>query len=291
MKKKTLHDFKKMKKDGEIISFITAYDYPIAKAAQNAGIDMILVGDSGGMVQYGYETTNPVTMEESLMMVKAVKRGADKTFVVGDMPQGSYEVSNEVAIKNAIEFVKNGCDAVKLEGGKRSAERVQAIVNAGVLVMGHLGLTPQSTSVFGGYRIQGKTPQEISYINDDINDLLNAGVFAILLEALPNGVGEELKNKNDYCLTLGIGAGENVDGQLIIAHDLLGFYDKFRPKFAKCYINQILTKFVMVSCKETREDGFLKLAEMAIKEYIKEVKDKTFPGKEYSYEKNTDNRS
>lgn len=283
MKKKTLIDLKNMKGKGEVISFITAYDYPIAVAAQRAGIDMILVGDSGGMVQLGYKTTNPVTMDEMISMCKSVKRGANKTFIVGDMPQGSYEVSDELAVENAIRFIKNGCDAVKLEGGMRSASRVKAITNAGVLVMGHLGLTPQSSSTFGGYKVQGKTYDEKIAIQNDIDALIGAGAFAILLEALPNLVGEELNIYRNN-LILGIGAGENMDGQLIIAHDLLGFYKSFRPKFAKCYISQVLPKFINSNFEGKTDDGLLKLSELAIAEYVKEVKDKTFPGTEYSYE-------
>ena len=158
--KKNILKLQKMVELGDPITWITAYDLPFAQAAEAAGVDMILVGDSGGMVQLGYETTNPVTMDEMIILSTSVRRGAPNTFIVGDMPQGSYEVSDEEAVKNAIRFVKEaGVDAVKLEGGERVASRVRAIVNAGVSVIGHLGLTPQSTASFGGYRVQGKTKE------------------------------------------------------------------------------------------------------------------------------------
>ena len=160
MPKKTLFNFRAMKKSGEQITWVTAYNYPLAAAAERAGVDMILVGDSGGMVELGYSTTNPVTMDEMIQFASAVRRGAPNTFIVGDMPQGSYEVSNEEAVRNAMRFVKeSGCDAIKLEGGLRVAMRIRAISEAGILVIGHLGLTPQSTASFGGYRVQGKTKE------------------------------------------------------------------------------------------------------------------------------------
>jgi 3-methyl-2-oxobutanoate hydroxymethyltransferase len=156
--KKSILNFKQMKKKGEPITWITAYSYPMAQAAEKAGVEMILVGDSGGMVELGYQTTNPVTMDEMIQLAKAARKGAPNTFIVGDMPQGSYEVSDEEAIKNAMRFVKEaGCDAIKLEGGLRMSSRIQAISKAGIVVIGHLGLTPQSTASFGGYRVQGKT--------------------------------------------------------------------------------------------------------------------------------------
>ena len=149
---------KKMKNEGIPVTWITAYDLPFASAAENAGIDMILVGDSGGMVQLGYETTNPVTMDEMITLSKSARRGAPNTFIIGDMPQGSYEVCKEKAVENAMRFIKESrCDAVKCEGGRRVADKIKAIVDAGILVFGHLGLTPQSTSSFGGYNVQGKT--------------------------------------------------------------------------------------------------------------------------------------
>ena len=158
MSKKSIFNFRKMKEKGEPISWITAYDYPFGQVAERAGIDMILVGDSGTMVQLGYKTTNLASMDEMILLSKSVRRGAPDTFIVGDMPQGSYEVSNEEAVRNALRFAKESlCDAVKLEGGARMSERVKAITNAGLLVIGHLGLTPQTTASFGGYRVQCKS--------------------------------------------------------------------------------------------------------------------------------------
>ena len=167
-KKLTLPQMQKMKLQKELVAWITAYDYPFAYAAEQAGIDMILIGDSGGMVQLGYQTTNPVVMDEMIQFAKAVRRGAPDTFIIGDMPQGAYEVSDAEAVRNSLRFVKEaGCDAIKLEGGERIAPRVKAISDAGILVMGHLGLTPQSTASFGGYRVQGKTIESFYRILED----------------------------------------------------------------------------------------------------------------------------
>jgi len=291
-KKLTLMEMYSMKETNSKLAWITAYDFPFAQVAEKSGIDMILVGDSGGMVQLGYETTNPVTMDEMILFAKAVRRGAPNTFLVGDMPQGSYEVSNEQAVENAIRFIKiAGSDCVKLEGGKRMVERVESITRAGVLVMGHLGLTPQSTSSFSGYRVQGKTKESFDEIMSDAFALQNAGAFAILLEAMPTISGKQIAEQLDIPV-YGIGAGAGVDGQLVIMHDLMGFYQPFRPWFAKCYIPQVVKDFdaylsslldVRSAGRETRTDGLLKLAELAVKSYIRDVKNGGFPGEEYSY--------
>lgn len=284
----TLNNLKKMKKDKIPVAWVTAYDYPLAMAAERAGIDMILVGDSGGMCQLGYKTTNPVTMDEMIVLAKSVRRGAPNTFVIGDMPQGSYEISDEEAIKNALRFVKEaGCNAVKLEGGSRISPRVKAISDSGILVMGHLGLTPQSADSFGGYRVQGKTISELSKLISDAGKLQSDGAFAILLEAMPTITGKLLAN---YCEIpiYGIGAGSGVDGQLLIMHDLLGLYPDFRPRFAKCYVPQVLgtmknyVEKYEESVKE-RRDGFLMLAELAITAYAEDVKNRNFPSEKYCY--------
>lgn len=290
--KKNINSFIKMKKNHEPITWVTAYSYPTAYAAEQAGIDMILVGDSGGMVELGYETTNPVTMDEMITFAKAVRRGAKNTFIVGDMPQGSYEISNEKAVENATRFVKEaGCDAIKLEGGKRISERIKAITNAGILVIGHLGLTPQSTISFGGYKVQGKTIKSFEEIVEDSLSVENSGAFMLLLEAIPEKVGEQIKNYLKIPI-MGIGAGSLVDGQLIILHDLAGFYSNFRPWFAKCYIPQIINSYVeLIKNKEnikqfgidTRNDGILNILCLAIKEYIKEVKNFEYPNINYTY--------
>lgn len=290
--KKTIRDFKLLKRKGEPITWITAYDYPLARCAEQAGIEMILVGDSGSMVQLGYETTNSVCMDEMLVLAKAARRGASNTFIVGDMPQGSYEVSDEDAVKNALRFVKEAnCDAIKLEGGSRVESRVKAIVNAGIIVIGHLGLTPQSTQTFGGYRVQGKTKRSFEEIIEDAFLLQKAGVSAILLEAMPSESAGQIAAQLKIPV-LGIGAGAEVDGQLLIMHDLLGLFHSFRPQFAKCYIGSVIEKFSKQLEQhedlrklgiEKRQDGLLPLVELAIRQYIEEVKNRNFPQLDYAY--------
>lgn len=293
MKKKlNLKSLQKMKAIGEPITWITAYDLPFASAAENAGIDMILVGDSGGMVQLGYETTNPVTMDEMIMLAKSARRGAPNTFIVGDMPQGSYEISKEKAVENAMRFVKEaGCDAIKLEGGRRVIDKVKAIVDAGILVVGHLGLTPQSTSSFGGYNVQGKSLKSFDETMDDALALQEAGVMALLLEAMPSAPAAQIAKQLDIPV-LGIGAGNEVDGQLIIMHDMMGFYQSFRPWFAKCYVPDVINEFaaglknvedMKQYGREHRKDGLFAIAEMAIAKYVEEVKARQFPCEEYIY--------
>jgi 3-methyl-2-oxobutanoate hydroxymethyltransferase len=292
MKKKTLFDFKKAKIEKTPITWITSYDLPFASAAENAGIDMILVGDSGGMVQLGYKTTNPVSMDEMIFMSKAARRGAPNTFLVGDMPQGSYEVSNEEAVRSALRFIKEAdCDAVKCEGGIRVCNRVKAMVDAGILVIGHLGLTPQSAQSFGGYRVQGKTRENFENTLENALALQDAGACMLLLEAMPSLPAGQIAKKLSIPV-LGIGAGQYVDGQLVIIHDLMGFYQPFRPWFAKCFVPEVITEFcdylksapdLRKLGKEERRDGLLVLAELAIKHYITEVKEGKFPGEEYSY--------
>lgn len=298
--KKNVVSLQKMKKR-EKITWITAYDLPFAQAAERAGVDMILVGDSGGMVQLGYETTNPVTMDEMILMSKAARRGAPNTFLVGDMPQGSYEISDEMAVANAVRFVKEaGVDAVKLEGGERVSSRVKAIVDAGISVVGHLGLTPQSTTSFGGYKVQGKTRESFDAIYNDAKILVDSGISLLLLEAMPEASAEKIC-ESVRVPVLGIGTGKNVDGQLVIMHDLMGFYQSFRPWFAKCYIPYVIEKFseylnniildeldsidsVLKNLgRSNQSDGLLKLAEMAISKYVEEVKSENFPDDNYTY--------
>jgi len=281
-----------MKRKQHPVAWVTAYDLPFAHVAESAGVDMILVGDSGGMVQLGYRTTNPVTMDEMIILASSARRGAPNTFLIGDMPQGSYEPSERDAVISALRFIKESdCDAVKCEGGKRIIKQVKAMVDAGILVMGHLGLTPQSTPSFGGYRVQGKTKRSFEQTLQDALALQEAGVFAILLEAMPSEpagqIAEQLKIP-----VYGIGAGNLVDGQLVIMHDLMGFYQPFRPWFAKCYIPQVAQDFVdyldslddvRKVGREHRKDGLLVLAEMTIVKYVEDVRSRVFPGEDYVY--------
>lgn len=291
-KKITLLDLQKKKEVKEPVAWITSYDLPFSYSSEQAGVDMILVGDSGGMVQLGYVTTNPVTMDEMVILSKAVRRGAPNTFVIGDMPQGSYEPSDRDAIINALRFVKEaGCDAIKLEGGKRISSRVRAIADSGILVMGHLGLTPQSSQSFGGYRVQGKTVKSFEETLEDALALQEAGAFAILLEAMPSEPAGQISQQLRIPI-YGIGAGNLLDGQLVIIHDILGFYQSFRPWFAKCYIPYVVHDFVEYLAgiedlkkmgREHRRDGLLVLAEFAIRKYVEEVKNRRFPSEEYIY--------
>lgn len=253
------------------ITWITAYDYPMAICCEKAGIDMILVGDSGGMVQLGYESTIPVTMDEMITMCKAVRRGAPKTFIVGDMPLGSYEASNEQAVKNAVKFIKAGCDAVKLEGGHRIVGRLNAINKAGIIPIGHVGLTPQSKAALGGYKVQGKDVDQILDLIATINTFEDYDIKMVLFEAITNNAMKEIRDKTSRSMIhMGIGAGENVDGQLLILHDILGFYVKFKPRFAKVFLDK-------------RDGTLIDIVTSAIKAYIKEVKEKIFPTQEYWY--------
>ncbi len=291
--KLNLFQLKKMKRNGTPVVWITAYDYPLAHVSEEAGVDMILVGDSGGMVQLGHETTNPVTMDEMMILAKAARRGAPETFIVGDMPQGSYEVCDEDAARNALRFIKEtGCDAVKLEGGRRMASRVRAVADAGIIVIGHLGLTPQSATSFGGYRVQGKTLESFEATMEDAFALQEAGAVAILLEAMPSEPAGQVARAVEIPV-LGIGAGNKVDGQLMIIHDVLGFYQPFRPSFAKCYIPQVASRFlsqlskcadVRLMGRDERKDGLLTLTQLAVEEYVSEVRAGTFPSSEYCYQ-------
>lgn len=291
-RKININDMAKMKKEKKQVAWITAYDFPFAYTAEQANVDMILVGDSGGMVQLGYETTNPVTMDEMIHLAKAVRKGAPNTFIIGDMPQGAYEPGERDAVISALRFVKEaGCDAIKCEGGIRVISKVKAMVDAGILVMGHLGLTPQSSASFGGYRVQGKTLASFEKTVEDALALEKAGVFALLLEAMPSEPAGQIA-KLLKIPVYGIGAGTMVDGQLIIMHDTMGFYHPFRPWFAKCYIPDVISEFnkyisgikdLRKVGKDERKDGLLVLATMAIKKYVEEVRNEKFPGNEYSY--------
>ncbi|MFN3741557.1 MAG: 3-methyl-2-oxobutanoate hydroxymethyltransferase [Anaerolineales bacterium] len=227
--------FEKVKK-GEPITWLTCYDYPTAWLMEQAGIEMLLVGDSLGMTMLGYESTLPVTMDDMIRHAQAVRRGAPTAFVVGDMPYMSYQPSNEIAVRNAGRFMAEaGCDAIKLEGGAAMAERVRAIVDAGIPVIGHLGLTPQSASMLGGFRLQGKTAALAKRIVDDAKILEQAGAFMILLEMVPDRVCQIITERAENCIIMSLGCGPHAHGQLLIYHDMFGLYPRFKPKMAKVY--------------------------------------------------------
>ncbi|HOO89449.1 MAG TPA: 3-methyl-2-oxobutanoate hydroxymethyltransferase [Syntrophales bacterium] len=255
----------KMKRDGEKISMLTAYDYPTASIMDEAGIDLILVGDSLGMVVLGYDSTLPVTMEDMIHHTKAVSRAAKRAMVLGDMPFMSYQVSVEEALRNAGRLMKEaGAHGVKLEGGREVAEIVTKITSSGIPLMGHLGLTPQSVHQFGGYKVQGKDDKAARRIMEDAKILEEAGAFSIVLECVPAQLAGEI-SRSLTIPTIGIGAGVECDGQVLVVHDMLGMFDKFTPKFVKKY-------------KQLNID-----IGTAVGQYISEVKDKRFPAEEHSF--------
>ncbi len=234
-RKISTHTFHLKKQRGEQLTMLTAYDYPTARAVDLAGIDSILVGDSLGMVVLGYENTLPVTMEEMLHHCRAVSRGASRALLIGDMPFMSYQVSVEDAVRNAGRFLQeSGMNAVKLEGGRERLDAVRAILDAGIPVLAHLGLTPQSVHKFGGFRVQGKSAEAAGSLLEDALSLEDAGCFGLVLESIPDRVAAYITQKLRIP-TIGIGAGSGCDGQVLVTHDLLGLYDRFTPKFVKQY--------------------------------------------------------
>lgn len=263
--KVTIHTLLKKKEQGEKIAMLTAYDYPMARIMEAAGVDVILVGDSLAMVGLGYENTLPVTMEEMLHHTKAVSRGMSRALLVADMPYMSYQVDPKEAVANAGRFVKEaGAEGVKMEGGSWIAEAVSRTLDAQIPVMGHLGLTPQSYHRMGGYKIQGRTTEAAEHLVEEAVMLERLGVFSIVLEGVPSqvakAISEELKIP-----TIGIGAGVHCDGQVLVTNDLLGLSVDFAPKFLKRYRQ------------------FAQEAEKAFAEYIAEVKAAQFPGEEHSF--------
>ncbi len=265
MKKKSVIDLYNMKKNGELVSWITAYDFPFASFTEQAGIDMILVGDSMGMVVEGYDSTIPVTMDTCIEHCQAVRRGAPNTFVVGDMPFGSYQVSDEEAATNAIRFLKEGgVDAVKLEGGRSVVSRIKTIRNCGILVFGHIGLTPQSSGVLGGHKAQGRTVESARSVIEDALAVEEAGANFLLVEAVPPEVTQEI-HKLLSIPVYSIGAGPFCDGQLTIFADTIGMFQAFTPKFIKKYAE------------------IAPIVVEAYKQYNEEIKTRKFPTDDYVY--------
>jgi len=254
-----------LKRRGERIVMVTAYDYPSGRLADAAGIDLVLVGDSAAMTVLGHDSTVPATMEDMLFLTRAAARGAQRPLVIADMPFGSYQVSDEEAVRNAIRFVKEAAaDAVKLEGAGPSLDRVRAIVGAGVAVMGHIGLTPQSATLLGGYRAQGRTAQRAQELLAEARALEAAGCFALVLECVPGPVAERITRELSIP-TIGIGAGAGCDGQVLVFHDLLGLYAGRSPRFVKRYADI-----------GTEIRG-------ALERYAEEVRTGAFPGEEHGY--------
>jgi len=262
---KTINDFIKAKEEKRKITMISTYEYWSAKICEEAGIDCILVGDSAGNVISGYDTTLPVSIDEMIYHAKAVRKGAPNTFIVVDMPFLSYQVSVEKAVLNAGRIMKEtGANAVKVEGGEEILNIVEKLVNVGIPVMGHLGLTPQSVHALGGYKVQGKTQDQQKKIMKDAKLLEQAGVFSIVLEAVPSNLSKEITEFLDIP-TIGIGAGKETNGQVLVFHDMLGFFDK-SPKFVKRYLEG---KKIVIE---------------ALKKFKNEVKTGRFPSKKYTYE-------
>jgi 3-methyl-2-oxobutanoate hydroxymethyltransferase len=254
----TLPRLAEMNEAGEPIVMVTAYDYPSAMAAEEAGVDIVLVGDTAAMVVLGYPGTEPVSMEEMVMLGKAVRRGLRAPLMVGDMPMGSYEASNEIAVQNAQRLVKEtGCQVVKLEAGGTSVERARAIVRSGIPAMGHIGLTPQSATALGGYKTQGKTAQEAVQLCEDALALQSVGCFAIVFEAIPAAITEAIVEKLDVP-TIGIGAGPATAGQVLVFHDLLGISTGRMARFVKRYaeIHEEMVRGLSEYTEEVRSRQF-----------------------------------
>lgn len=248
----TANNIREMKSRGEKIAMLTAYDYSTARLVDEAGIPLILVGDSLGMVVLGYESTIPVTMDEMLHHTKAVVRGAKKAMVIGDMPFMTYHVSVEDALRNAARFIQEaGAQAVKLEGGVTVAEKVKRIVECGIPVMGHIGLTPQSIHQFGGFKMQGKTPEAAARLLEDAKALEQAGAFAVVLETIPSELGRLITDKISIP-TIGIGAGPDCDGQVQVINDILGSFSDFVPKHAMQYVK--LTDVISKAVNQYRDE-------------------------------------
>jgi 3-methyl-2-oxobutanoate hydroxymethyltransferase len=269
-KKMTIADFKKFKQEGRKFSYVTAYDYTTASIVNDSDVEIILVGDSLGMIMLGYSSTTAVTMEDMIHHIRPVVKGAPDKWIVGDMPFGSYQESDEQAVHNAIRMIKEtGCDCIKLEGGVEMVSRIKAIVNAGVLVMGHIGLTPQTATALGGFKVQGGTPESAKKLIEDAKALEAAGCFSMVIECVPSVVAKAVAEAVSIPV-MGIGAGPDVDCQVLVTQDLLGMYGNFKPKFVK--------QFAQV--RKAMVDG--------LNEFHRETAEGTFPSPEYSFNKEVD---
>jgi len=266
-KKMTVPDFKKFKQEGKKFAYVTAYDYSMAQCVNASDVEIILVGDSLGMTMMGYDGTVPVTMDDMIHHIKSVVKGAPETFIVGDMPFGSYQEGPQQAIHNAVRLLKEtGCDCVKLEGGVEMADTIQAMTKMGIPVMGHIGLTPQTATTVGGFKMQGGTPETAQKLLEDAKKLQEVGCFSMVLECVPKGVAKKISEELDIPV-LGIGAGPWVDCQVIVLHDILDLAVSFKPKFVKRFAHigpQIVD---------------------ALNEFHKETLDGTFPDEETSFNK------
>ena len=269
-KKMTIADFKKFKEEGRKFSYVTAYDYTTASIVNDSEVEIILVGDSLGMIMLGYKGTESVTMDDMVHHIRPVVKGAPNTWIVGDMPFGSYNVSDEEAVRNANRLIKEtNCDCIKLEGGIEMESRIRAIVKAGINVMGHIGLTPQTASSLGGFKVQGGTPESARKLIEDAKTIEKAGVFSIVLECVPSCVARAM-SKEVRVPILGIGAGPDVDCQVLVTQDLLGMYGDFKPKFVK--------QFAQI--RKAMVDG--------LNAFHKETLNGSFPSPEFSFNKQVD---
>jgi len=267
--KMTVGDFKKFKKEGKRFSFVTAYDYTTATIVDESDCNIILVGDSLGMIMLGYKGTESVTMDDMVHHIRPVVKGAPNTWIIGDMPFGSY-ITPEIAVANAVRLIKEtNCDCVKLEGGVEMLPQIKAIVGAGINVMGHIGLTPQTASSLGGFKVQGGTPESAAKLIKDAIELEKAGCFSIVLECVPSGVGKAVSEAVEIPI-LGIGAGPHVNCQVLVTQDLLGMYGDFKPKFVKQFAQ---VRQVMIE---------------GLNEFHKETLEGTFPSPEFSFNKQVD---
>ena len=257
-KKMTVLDFQKYKDEGRKFSFVTAYDYTTASIVNDSDCEIILVGDSLGMIMLGYDTTVPVTVDDMIHHIKPVVKGAPDTFIIGDMPFGSYNVSKEQAIETANRITKETlCDCVKLEGGVNMAPTIRAMVDAGINVMGHIGMTPQTATSFGGFKVQGGTPESARKLIEDAKALQDAGAFAIVVECVPSVVAKAMHEEVRVPI-LGIGAGPYVDCQVLVTQDLLGMYGDFKPKFVKqfAHIREEMVNGLNLFHEETLSGAF-----------------------------------